>query len=398
MRYLTAVDNCFLDYPGGAARVAWDSAAGMRDRGHDVTMVAFAPRGQARTSVESKDGITVLRVVKPQLAELNPARLLAGIRAVRQAWQADPSSNQRWDIVHVHTLQAGSGLYPAYMGASRRIVTVHSPAVLEWQANRVPSSSSKLKGLLGRPLLSWLERRLLRTAHEIQALSRFTRARIDELHGVGDKVRVIPHYVTEASGTEPSRSEARARLGWPEDRKILFTVRHHSHRNGIDLAIRAMAPLTSAKRCEFRVAGDGALRPVYRELARSLDPSGRMYFPGRLSDQELRLAYLAADAFILPSRALECFGIIILEALAHGCPVLASDAAAIPEALTPILPEFLFEAGSVEAMRDKIEAFLTGRLVAPPADVLRDFVRRLYGRDVILPRLVELLEGPQTED
>ena len=397
LRYLTAVDNCFLDNPGGAARVAWDTATAMRDRGHEVAMVALAPRGQNRHSVESNQGMTILRVVKPELAQFHPGRLAAGIRAVHSA-RREVLPGQRWDVVHVHTLQVGNGLYATFANAPRRIATVHSPAVLEWQANRAPSSISRLKGLLGKPLLSWLESRLLRAADEIQVLSRFTRARIGELHDVGDKIRVIPHFLTGAAKPAPSRAEARARLGWPEDRRILFTIRHHSHRNGIDLAIRAVAPLTAANRCEYHIAGEGALRPVYRELARSLDPSGRMHFPGRLSEQQLELAYVAADAFLLPSRSLECFGIIILEALARGCPVLASDVAAIPETLAPILPEHLFQAGSVEAMRDRIEAFLDRRLVAPPADVLRGFVRRRYGRGVVLPRLVELLEDPPSRD
>lgn len=376
--------------------MAWDTATAMRDRGHDVAMVALAPREQRSHSIESNEGMTILRVVKPELAGFHPGRLLAGIRAVRQACRKHLPRG-RWDVAHVHTLQVGNGLYPAFVNAPRRIVTVHSPAVLEWQANRVPSSASTLKGLLGRPLLSWLERRLLRAAHEIQTLSRFTRARIEELHGVGEKVRVIPHFIIGAQEPRISKAEARARLGWADDRKILFTVRHHSHRNGIDLAIRAVAPLTSAGRCHFHIAGEGAQRPVYQELARSLDPSGRMHLPGRLSEEHLRLAYTAADAFLLPSRSLECFGIIILEALALGCPVLASDVAAIPEAMAPILPDFLFEGGNVKAMRDKIEAFLDGRLAALAGDELRDYVRQRYGRDVVLPRLIELLEGSSAE-
>ena len=395
MRYLTAVDNCFLDYPGGAARVAWDTATAMRDRGHEVTMVAFSRKEQSRHTVDTHEGITILRVVKPQLAKLHPGRLLAGIGAVRQAYREKLAREQRWDIVHVHTLQAGNGLYHAFKNAPRRIATVHSPAVLEWEANRVPDSAfTYLKGQVGKPLLSWLEGRLLRRCHELQTLSRFTRERIDAFHGVGKKVRVIPHFLPEAAGPNSPKTQARARLGWPEDQVIIFTIRNHVHRNGIDLAIRAAAPFTAARRCQFYIAGEGAQRPAYRELAKSLDQSDGIRFPGRLSEENLTLAYQAADVFLLPSRSLECFGIIILEALSHGCPVLASNAAAIPETLTPVLPDFLFEAGSTEAMRVKIRAFLDGELTVPSAEDLQDFVRERYGRETIIPKLVELLEGP----
>ncbi len=395
MRYLTAVDNCFLDYPGGAARVAWDTATAMRDRGHEVTMVAFARKDQSRHTVDTHEGITILRVVKPRLAKLNPGRLLVGISAVRKAYREKLPRKQRWDVVHVHTLQAGNGLYHAFKNASRRIATVHSPAVLEWEANRVPDSAlTDLKGKIGKPLLSWLEGRLLQACHEIQTLSCFTRERIDTFHGVGEKAQVIPHFLPETAGPSLPKAQARARLGWPEDQTILFTIRHHSHRNGIDLAIRAAAPFTTTKRCKFYIAGEGAQRPAYQELARSLDQSKRILFPGRLSEEDLHLAYLAADAFLLPSRALECFGIIILEALAHGCPVLASNTAAIPEILAPILPDFLFEAESVKAMHDKIEAFLDQKLTAPSGEILQSIVRRRYGRETVLPQLAKFLESP----
>ena len=52
----------------------------------------------------------------------------------------------------------------------------------------------------------------------------------------------------------------------------------------------------------------------------------------------MALWYEAADLFVLPTTALECFGLITMEAFAHGCPVLSTDAAAVPESMRPIMP------------------------------------------------------------
>src|SRR5207247_10798962 len=126
----------------------------------------------------------------------------------------------------------------------------------------------------------------------------------------------------------------------PADGRIRFTVRRHGRRHGLDIAIRAVAGLRTAERLVFYVGGDGVLRAELEALTTSLGAHDRIVFTGRLSDEDLSLAYQAADIFLLPSTALECFGLIIQEALLHGCPVVSSDVGAIPAVMRPILPQF----------------------------------------------------------
>jgi glycosyltransferase involved in cell wall biosynthesis len=186
--------------------------------------------------------------------------------------------------------------------------------------------------------------------------------------------------------------EARRLLGWPADRPIFFTLRRHEERYGIDIAIRAMAPLASTHTWLFYVGGDGALRPKLEALARELGLSDRVRFTGRLTDEELSLAYQAADAFLLPTNSLECFGLIILEALACGCPVIATDAGAIPEIMKTILPDFIVPAGDPIALQEKIMDFLELKLQSPPPEELTAFALSRYGKPEIVPRLLGLLQ------
>ena len=65
------------------------------------------------------------------------------------------------------------------------------------------------------------------------------------------------------------------------------------------------------------------------------------HFIGHVADEVLPDMYAAADAFVLPTTELECFGLIALEALACGRPVLATPVGAIPEILEPIEPRWL---------------------------------------------------------
>jgi glycosyltransferase involved in cell wall biosynthesis len=224
-------------------------------------------------------------------------------------------------------------------------------------------------------------------------LSHYTREQIQKFYGLADRVTVIPHWLRPEFRRVHSKVEARRLLGWPADEKILFTVRRHGARYGLDTAISAIAPFAAQGLCRFVLAGDGPLRSALERQVQDLGAVGRVTFPGRLSDQDLCLAYEAADLFILPTAALECFGLIILEAFSFGCPVLSTDVGAIPETMRPIMPDFVVPARSTEALARKVELFLTGQLVPPSPETLVAHVNEGYARERIAPQLVSLLEG-----
>ena len=111
-------------------------------------------------------------------------------------------------------------------------------------------------------------------------------------------------------------------------------------------------------------------------------------FLGRLPEEQIPLCYAAADCFVLPTRALECFGLIVLESFAAGTPVIASRVAAIPELAQIQGDNWLFEPGNPADLADRMEAFLTGRLT-PSANV-RAFAER-FDRPEILEKWSEIL-------
>ena len=206
-------------------------------------------------------------------------------------------------------------------------------------------------------------------------------------------MKVIPYWRRAELVRTMSKAEARKRLGWPQDEKILFTVRQHGPRYGIDVAIRAVAPLAVQKSLHILCGRRRRVATALERLAADLGASERIRFTGRLSDEDLLLAYQAADLFVLPTLALECFGLISIEAMSFGCPVIATHAGAIPEVLYPILPNCLVPPGDVAALHDKIAAFLEGRLEVPSAEELMTYVDQNYDREVVVPRLMQLLES-----
>jgi glycosyltransferase involved in cell wall biosynthesis len=190
-----------------------------------------------------------------------------------------------------------------------------------------------------------------------------------------------------------SKQEARARLGWPQEKMIFFSVRQLRPRYGIDVAINAFSQLQQQNNFQYYIAGQGQLRSVLESQIRASGLTGQVHLMGRISDRVLTLAYQAADIFVLPTKALECFGLIILESLAWGCPLIATDAGAIPEVLGRVLPNHTIPAGDVRALRDKLITALAGRLYSPAPDELITLTSQVYGKLNVVPRIEKLLTG-----
>lgn len=392
MDYLSAVDSCFIDRPGGMERVAWDATLAMRDRGHRVAVLC-ARQDKFAQATSEVDGVPVFRYQRPALPAWHPRRDERAIAAAA-AEARRVLGGTEWDIVHMHSPFTGAGVMRAMGKGPRYVFTVHSPVVLEQRINWSGQGPvGRVKLALGQGRLRRLERSLLERSDAIQTLSKFTRDQVQRFHGLGDRVTVVPHWRRPELKRSRTKAEARRELGWPIDARVLFTVRRHAARYGIDDAIRAIGPAARSQRCLFVIAGDGPMRPQLEALAAEQGAGDAIRFVGRLDDPQLALCYEAADLFVLPTRALECFGLITQEALAFGCPVLSTDCCAIPETMEPILPSFIVPAGDVGALRDKVEAFLEGKLIAPAPDDLARYAVEHYDESVILPRLVALLEG-----
>jgi glycosyltransferase involved in cell wall biosynthesis len=190
------------------------------------------------------------------------------------------------------------------------------------------------------------------------------------------------------------RTRLKAVLGWPEDVPAFFTLRRLVPRMGLDSLLYALREVKSAG-CSFVtiIGGQGPLRNELQKLIDDLGLKGLVYLVGHIPDSQLPAYYAAADAFLLPTAELECFGLIVLEALACGRPVLSTPVGAIPEILARIEPKWLARDQTPPAIADLIIEYLAGRLPRHAPEQLRHTVERLYAQPKILERLVSLALG-----
>ncbi|MFP4173922.1 MAG: glycosyltransferase family 4 protein [Candidatus Hydrogenedentota bacterium] len=154
-----------------------------------------------------------------------------------------------------------------------------------------------------------------------------------------------------------NKDTARQRLGVNGD-PLLLTVARLAPRKGVDRTIEALPQIRARfPGVQYVVAGDGPDRSRLEKLAEAQGCKDCVHFLGNFSDAEKGALYSAADVFVMPcrlipSRSVEGFGIVFLEAGYYGVPVVAGCSGGVPDA---------------------VRANETGLLVAPeyPDDIAR---------------------------
>jgi len=172
------------------------------------------------------------------------------------------------------------------------------------------------------------------TTRLIIAVSQLVKEQLRECYGISpEKIRVIPNGVELSDGNELARAErrraARARFHWRENDFGLLFVANEYDRKGLQTIIGALSLLRDPD-IRLAVVGDDNPAP-FRRMAARLSVADRIEFAGSIRGAEL--LYAGADAFVLPTWY-EPFGMVIIEAMAEGVPVITSESAGAVEGMT----------------------------------------------------------------
>ena len=245
----------------------------------------------------------------------------------------------------------------------------HGPWASESQQEGVGKISTFLKEQL-------VEKRVYQRCDRFIVLSQAFRQILATNYQVPwSKIHVIPGGV-DLDRFQPnlSRQEARSKLNWPQDRPILFTSRRLVNRVGIDKLLTALALVVPRiPDVWLAIAGKGPLQLTLQQQAESLGLSDRVKFLGFLPDDELPIAYQAADLMIMPSQSLEGFGLAIVEALACGTPAVCTPVGGMPEILTPFSRELITASGEATAIAASLIDLLLGKLPIPSRSACSDY-------------------------
>ncbi len=189
------------------------------------------------------------------------------------------------------------------------------------------------------------------------------------------KIHVIPGGV-DIARFQPnlSRSWARSQLKWPTDRTILFTPRRLVHRMGLDKLLIALSKIKPrVPDVWLAIAGRGALQASLEQQVTELGLNDHVRFLGFLPDDQLPLAYQAADLSVMPSQTLEGFGLALIESLACGTPVLCTPVGGMPEILAPFSPDLIASSPEATAIAERLEELLIGLVPLPSRAACREY-------------------------
>lgn len=395
-RIVVASNAWYDDVVGGAFRLASEFAEHLAEQGHRVSYLCCAKEaGYAGPLRETIRGVDVVRY-RPSAKPLGGlARLRFHLRETRKLATMLHKEHPVQFVSGHSPLQALGAMQALKHGTVHTNYTVHSPFDDELLSN----SSSGRSGIAQRIaslVARRVDRRNCQLADQVQCDSHYTLSVMTQRHrrAVGKKGLVAPGWV-ESSRFIPAidRLTIRVALGehWNFDGPVFFTLRRLQNRMGLETLVDA-CQLLAQRRLKFRtlIGGGGPLRESLQERIDAAGIGECVRLLGRLPEEQLSDCYAAADCFVLPTKALECFGLIVLEAFACNTPVIAANVAAIPELAERQGSEWLFEPGNVVQLADRMQAFLARRL-KPMVDLRA--VAMEYDKPKVLAEWEKILVG-----
>lgn len=279
-------------------------------------------------------------------AESVPARLLAVARTLARR-------DRRVDVLDVHFALYGA---PAVLGVLRRL-----PLVVHFQGPWADESRVQGDPPRARMAKRALEAAVYRRAERVVVLSNAFAELLVRRYGVAPwRVRVLAPGVRldRFAPVAGDPATARTELGLDPDRALVVAVRRLVPRVGLDVLLRAWGQLPAGPL--LALVGDGPWRDELHRLAGELGLGDHVRFVGRVDEDDLTRWYRAADVSVVPSVALEGFGLVVTESLAAGTPVVASDLDGLRDALGGLDCSLLVPPGDPAALATRLREALAG--------------------------------------
>lgn len=356
MKILLVADVSIHSIIGGAERVLYEQAVGLQRRGHEVHILTRRLPEQ-RHHQDIIEGVCEWRYNVDRSS--NFSFLISTLRNGTLLFER-LLNEYAYDCINGH--QPFSSYSVRRSSLSRGIPFVYT--CLSFSFEEYLSRHKIRRDLLGQGLDALnvylrkrIEKKVLAEAERIIVLSEFTQNKLTDVYGIGpDRISIIPGGV-DIHRFHPmdNRKRIRIRLGLPKDRFILLTVRNLEPRMGLENLIKAMRVVVdTVPEILLFIGGTGSLDASLRLQRDELGLQDNVFFTGFIPEADLPDYYRSADIFVLPTIELEGFGLVTVEALASGTPVLGTPIGGTREILGRLDVKSLFRDTSPAALADLI--------------------------------------------
>jgi glycosyltransferase involved in cell wall biosynthesis len=259
------------------------------------------------------EGLATYRITYPHIPKAPRLRAAIWLRQLQRLVDLYVAEQGKPDLLHAHgVLWGGAGAVRAGRSLGVPVVvTAHSTAFARGLVRR-RDESTITEVLLG--------------SDAVLAVSGALRARLIP-YAPDVEIQVVPNLVDTEFFDTTSRA-ARRKFTW-------LSVAALRPKKGLDVLLNAFAKsFGSNPNVELRIAGRGPMMQELVEQAGRLGLAEQVEFIGLVSRERIRSEMQAADGFVLPSRV-ETFGVVVIEAMATGLPVVATVSGGPEEIVTP---------------------------------------------------------------
>ncbi len=287
----------------------------------------------------------------------------------------------RCQLIHANfVVPAGLiGVIVAKLSGRKVLVSAHGTDIT-WRGSQIVKACARL---------------VLALSDYIIVNSEFTRQKVRHLVR-----RKIPIEMVYAAGVNTRRfnpsidgSIVRNELGLSDDDFVILYVGILVERKRVEDLIAAAAQLRPCHpHLKLIVAGEGELRKGLEAQVAQKGLKGTVIFPGRVPDDILPAIYALADVFVLPSSE-EGLGVVLLEAMASGKPVIASRTSGILSVVDDRRTGLLFEPGNIDDLVGKIDLLMNDtRLRSELGEAARSITVQRFAQELQVEKLLGVYE------
>lgn len=239
----------------------------------------------------------------------------------------------------------------------------------------------------------WIENLVYRRAgHAIVLSNAFAEVLSSRYKFPRERIHVIP------GGIDPERflvtatlEEARTRLNWPLGRPTIIAVRRLVPRMGLENLLLAMESIRQKiPDVLLMIAGRGVLHGQLAEQIESRGLTNNVRLLGFVSDKDLAFVYRAADLSVVPTVALEGFGLIAAESLASGTPCLVSPIGGLPEVVAGLSTNLVLASPAPADIAEAVTAALLGELILPNRESCSAYAMANYDWKIIATQVADV--------
>jgi len=268
------------------------------------------------------------------------------------------------------------------LGGRPLVMHFHGPWALESSVEGHKSVATWLKKSLEQMVYRKTTNFIVLSQAFRQILHREYRVPLERIH-------IVPGGVdTTYFDTSLSQNEARAKLNWPQDRPIILSVRRLVQRMGLENLIAAIAQVRKTyPEVLLLIAGKGDLQTTLQTQIEEMELTQHVRLLGFVPEEDLGLAYRSANFSVVPTVALEGFGLIVIESLANGTPALGTPVGGIPEILEPFSQDLVFEGASTEQIAQGMIEALSGQRQLPSQKACEAYVEENYAWPIVAQQM-----------